>query len=46
MICEWFALCTNETTLGASHPVLGVVPICQRCADKLGIEPDYEVSRS
>lgn len=33
--CQWFALCENEATTTEPHPVLGNVPICQRCADKL-----------
>ncbi|WP_165589016.1 hypothetical protein [Mycolicibacterium conceptionense] len=37
-VCEWFALCTNETSTAASHPVLGPVPICVRCATKAGME--------
>ncbi len=35
MTCEWFALCTNEATGMYEHPILGAVPICQRCADKV-----------
>lgn len=33
--CQWFALCTNEATLTVTHPVMGSVPCCQRCCDKL-----------
>lgn len=33
--CEWFALCTNDATSTMPHPVLGDVPICQRCRDKV-----------
>ncbi len=33
--CEWWALCTNEAVTTEPHPILGDVPICQRCADKL-----------
>lgn len=30
-VCEWFALCTNPATDTEPHPVLGAVPICERC---------------
>lgn len=33
--CEWFARCGNEAWSLEPHPILGDVPICQRCADKL-----------
>lgn len=33
--CEWFLLCDNEATMTRPHPVLGDVPICQRCNDKM-----------
>ena len=29
--CEWFALCDNYATHTKTHPVLGEVPICDRC---------------
>lgn len=32
--CEWYALCTNQTTNAVDHPVLGPVPTCDRCAAK------------
>lgn len=34
IICRWYALCANEAVGTTSHPVLGDVPICQRCASK------------
>lgn len=34
-ICEWFALCDHVATQTRPHPVLGDVPICDRCAAKL-----------
>ena len=34
-MCEWFTLCFNEATTTRSHPILGDVPICQRCQDKM-----------
>lgn len=33
--CEWFALCTNEATYLEPHPILGHVPICDRCLTKI-----------
>lgn len=30
-MCEWFALCTNKATGTVAHPILGDVPICDRC---------------
>lgn len=33
-VCQWFALCTNEAVTTEPHPILGDVPICQRCKDK------------
>lgn len=33
--CAWFALCENPATTTEPHPILGPVPICQRCAAKL-----------
>jgi len=37
-LCEWFALCDRPADGVVSHPILGWVPTCQRCADKLGLE--------
>jgi hypothetical protein len=34
MICQWFLLCDHEAAGTVSHPILGDVPTCQRCADK------------
>lgn len=31
--CQWFTLCENDATTTEPHPVLGDVPICQRCQD-------------
>lgn len=33
--CGWFALCANEATQMEDHPVLGKVPICDRCKEKV-----------
>ena len=29
--CKWFALCENAATGALAHPILGDVPICDRC---------------
>lgn len=29
--CEWFVKCGNMATTMRAHPVLGSVPICDRC---------------
>jgi hypothetical protein len=36
-MCEWFLLCDNEPVGVVRHVVLGDVPTCQRCADKLDL---------
>jgi hypothetical protein len=36
-VCEWFALCTNPTTVALPHPILGPTPCCPRCARKMGM---------
>jgi hypothetical protein len=36
---EHCALCAKRAVGFYSHPVLGNVATCQRCADKLGVEP-------
>lgn len=33
-MCEWFAMCTNEATDFMPHPILGDVPICDRCKER------------
>jgi hypothetical protein len=33
--CMWFAGCTNEADGTEAHPVLGDVPICGRCAERV-----------
>lgn len=30
-LCEWFAMCANAATTTREHPILGAVPICDRC---------------
>lgn len=37
--CAWYALCDREAVGWVDHPVLGPVPVCQRCADKHGMTP-------
>jgi DNA-binding MarR family transcriptional regulator len=34
-LCQWFALCDHPATTTRSHPVLGEVPICDRCNSKM-----------
>lgn len=41
--CEWFALCANDSAGTIKHPILGDVPCCQRCADKLEMTDRLEV---
>lgn len=31
VVCEWFLLCENTATSLEPHPVLGEVPVCDRC---------------
>lgn len=30
--CQWFAKCTNDAAGTVTHPILGEVPTCTRCA--------------
>lgn len=32
--CAWFALCDHTAIGFEPHPILGDVPICERCRDK------------
>jgi hypothetical protein len=34
-ICQWFGLCGNPATSTERHFLVGEVPICETCADKL-----------
>ena len=38
MYCRWFVKCENVAIGLAPHPVFTAVPICYRCAMKMGIE--------
>lgn len=29
--CQWFLLCENRANGSVRHPILGAVPICDRC---------------
>lgn len=33
--CQWFARCDRPAVGVVDHPMLGDVPCCQQCADKL-----------
>ena len=33
--CQWFLLCNNKATTTLEHSILGAVPICKRCKDKI-----------
>lgn len=33
-LCEWYALCMNPAEGTVTHPILGEVPTCSRCAGK------------
>ena len=33
--CEWWLLCANDANQAMHHPVLGYVPICDRCLEKV-----------
>lgn len=34
-LCRWFLLCENVATGVQDHPILGDVPICDRCQAKV-----------
>lgn len=34
-VCMWFAKCTNPANGLRKHPILHLVPTCQRCDDKM-----------
>ena len=40
--CAWFFLCVNQAVAYQPHPILGQVPICDRCKAKIvDIESGY-----
>lgn len=39
--CEWYARCDNAATGTVTHPILGEVPICDRCTAKHGMEDRF-----
>lgn len=36
--CMWFALCDKMAVTTEPHPILGNVPICERCAARIDQE--------
>lgn len=38
--CEWFAWCERDAAGVVVHPILGEVPTCQICADRLDLDLD------
>lgn len=34
-LCQWWAMCDQPATHTLAHPVLGQVPICDRCRAKV-----------
>lgn len=37
VICQWFAMCDQEADRLIIFPILGDIPTCARCAEKLGL---------
>jgi hypothetical protein len=46
--CMWFALCDNEAEFAVRGPIgdgqFGLIPVCGRCVEKLGLAPAARVS--
>lgn len=36
-ICQWFGMCGNPGTSTERHFIVGDVPICDTCQDKLAV---------
>lgn len=36
-VCRWFAICANPANGVADAGPLGHLPICRRCADRVGL---------
>lgn len=37
--CQWFALCSNRAATHRHHPILGMLPVCLRCAPRAKTAP-------
>lgn len=35
VMCQWWLLCDNLATTTRTHPILGEVPICKSCDEKM-----------
>ena len=45
--CQWFLKCTRPAVTTLEHPILGAVPICQECKDKIErLSPKEEVAHA
>lgn len=36
-LCQWFVRCDHRAAGLVAHPVLGVVPTCTRCAERMDL---------
>lgn len=46
ILCEWFALCDREADHLVRHPILGDVPTCERCVEKLNLRDAVVATRA
>lgn len=37
LMCEWFVMCDRPAEWASAGPDGAMVPVCQRCADRVGI---------